>query len=215
MQLIALTGGIASGKSTVAARLVEHGAVLVDADQLAREAVAPGSAGLKQIAERFGPDVVTASGELDRAALGAIVFADPESLADLNAITHPIVRELGEVAIRAAGEADHDAVVVYDVPLLAETDASFDWDLVVVTEAPTALRVSRMTQLRGMSEEDARRRIANQASDRERRSLADVLIDTGGSLQATIDQADQLWRQLEATSETQRTNPAGTGQRRR
>ncbi len=198
MKLIALTGGIASGKSTVARRLAEHGAVHIDADGLAREVVEPGTPGLAAIRERFGDGVLTAEGALDRAALGSLVFGDPEALADLNAIVHPAVRELFARRIREAGEADPHAVVVYDVPLLVEAGSDLSWDLVIVTEAPAATRVRRMVELRGMTRDDAERRIANQASDAARRAVADAVIDTGGTEQATLDQVDELWTRLGA-----------------
>lgn len=197
MKLIALTGGIASGKSTVARRFAEHGAVHIDADALAREAVEPGTPGLAAIRERFGAAVLTVEGALDRAALGALVFGDPTALADLNAIVHPAVRELLERRVADAEEADPDAVVIYDVPLLVEAGRHLVWDLVVVTEAPAELRVQRMIELRGMTRDDAERRIANQAHDAERRAIADVIIDTAGTQERTIEQVDELWAKLE------------------
>ena len=196
MKLVALSGGIASGKSTIARRLAEHGAVHVDADQLAREAVAAGSPGLAAIASRFGSAVIAADGTLDRAALGSVVFDDAEALEALNAIVHPEVRRIGQQRIAAAKAADPDAVVVYDVPLLVEANVSMPWDLVVIAEAPAEIRKRRMIELRGMSAEDAERRIANQASDAERRAVADVIIDTGGSEAYTIEQVDALWERL-------------------
>lgn len=196
MKLVALSGGIASGKSTIARRLAEHGAVHVDADQLAREAVAAGSPGLAAIAARFGSAVIAADGTLDRAALGSVVFDDAEALEALNAIVHPEVRRIGQQRIAAAKAADPDAVVVYDVPLLVEANVSMPWDLVVIAEAPAELRKRRMIELRGMSAEDAERRIANQASDAERRAVADVIIDTGGSEAYTLEQVDALWERL-------------------
>ncbi len=196
MKLVALSGGIASGKSTIARRLAEHGAVHVDADQLAREAVAAGSPGLAAIAARFGSAVIAADGTLDRAALGSVVFDDAEALEALNAIVHPEVRRIGQQRIAAAKAADPDAIVVYDVPLLVEANVSMPWDLVVIAEAPAELRKRRMIELRGMSAEDAERRIANQASDAERRAVADVIIDTGGSEAYTLEQVDALWERL-------------------
>jgi len=196
MKLVALSGGIASGKSTIARRLAEHGAVHVDADQLAREAVAAGSPGLAAIAARFGSAVIAADGTLDRAALGSVVFDDAEALEALNAIVHPEVRRIGQQRIAVAKAADPDAVVVYDVPLLVEANVSMPWDLVVIAEAPAEMRKRRMIELRGMSAEDAERRIANQASDAERRAVADVIIDTGGSEAYTLEQVDALWERL-------------------
>lgn len=193
MKLIALTGGIASGKSTIARRLSERGAVHIDADQLAREVVAPGAPALEGIRERFGDSVFAADGALDRAALGARVFGDPAQLAQLNGVVHPAVRALAAQRIAAAVAADPDAVIVYDVPLLVEANVQMPWDLVVVAEAPEETRVRRMVELRGMPRDEAVRRIANQASDEERRSVADVVIDTGGTEADTLAQADELW----------------------
>lgn len=203
MKLIALTGGIASGKSTIARRLEEHGAVHIDADVLAREAVAPGSAGLAQIREHFGTDVIAADGSLDRAALGALVFADEQQRKALEAIVHPAVRELAQSRIQAAQQADPHAIIVYDVPLLVEANVDQPFDLVVVAEAPAAVRIARMVNLRNMTRDDAESRIANQASDAQRRALADVIIDTGATIESTLHQADELWRRLTATSHTE------------
>lgn len=196
MYLIALTGGIASGKSTIGRRFEELGAARIDADVLARDAVAPGSPGLAKIVERFGDAVLLSNGSLDRERLGAIVFADSGALADLNAIVHPEVRRLYEERIAEVREADPEAVVVYEIPLLAEAKPGFDGDLVVVAEAPVEQRVARMVELRGMSEQDARRRIANQASDEERRSLADVVVDTSRTESDTLAQVDAIWARI-------------------
>lgn len=196
MKLIGLTGGIAAGKSTVARRLAEHGAVHIDADQLAREAVAPGSPGLTRIRERFGGRVIGSDGALDRPKLGEIVFADARALADLNAIVHPEVRSIARRRIAEIVRRDPDAVVVYDVPLLVEAGVQLPWDLVVVAEAPAETRVERLVALRGMSREEALRRVANQAGDEERRAVADVVIDTGGTEGRTLEQVDALWRSI-------------------
>lgn len=200
MTVIALTGGIASGKSTIGRRLAELGAVRIDADQLAREAVAPGSPGLARVAERFGPGVIGASGELDRAALGAIVFGDAAALAELNAIVHPEVRRIAAEQIAAAEAADPDAVVVYEIPLLVETGAAHDsgWDLVLVADAPAEQRISRLIELRGMDDAAARARISHQAGDAERLAVADRVIDTSRSEAETIAQVDALWAELRA-----------------
>ncbi len=205
MQLIALTGGIAAGKSTVGRRLAELGALRIDADQLARDAVAPGSPGLAQVVARFGDGLLAADGSLNRAALGERVFADPDELAALNAIVHPEVRRLADEAILAAIRTAPDAVVVYEIPLLVESRAKpgeggLDWDTVVVADAPVETRVARMVELRGMTEADARSRIANQASDEDRRAIADVLIDTSGTEQETLEQVDALWRRIAPAS---------------
>ena len=195
MFVIALTGGIAAGKSTVARRFAEHGAVVIDADRLAREAVEPGTPGLAAIAERFGPGVIDADGRLDRPALGAIVFADETARLDLNGITHPAVAALLKERLAETAAADPDAIVVYDVPLLAESGGRRDglFRFVLVVEAPAEVRVQRLIELRGMAADEAARRVASQASDEERRALADVVIDTGGSLDATVQQTDAAW----------------------
>ena len=201
MTLIGLTGGIAAGKSTIGRRLAELGAIRIDADQLARDAVAVGSPGLARVAEAFGADrVIRSDGSLDRAALGAIVFTDAEALARLNGIVHPEVQRLFAEAQAAALAADPDAVVVYEIPLLVEAARELPFDLVVVAEAPSEVRVARMVELRGMSEADARGRIANQASDAERRAVADVVIDTAGTEAETLAQVDALWDRLRGSA---------------
>lgn len=198
MDVIALTGGIAAGKSTVAARLAEHGAIVIDADQLAREAVAPGSPGLAAVVERFGAAVLTDDGALDRAALGSIIFGDATERAALNAIVHPEVRRLYRAHVDRIAEADPDAIVVYDVPLLVEARAADEFALVVVAHAPAEVRVDRLVALRGLDRASAQARVQAQASDAERLALADVVIDTSGTLESTIEQVDALWRRLVA-----------------
>jgi len=200
MRLIALTGGIASGKSLVAARLRELGAVVVDADVLAREAVAPGSPGLERIVAEFGSGVLAADGSLDRSALGALVFGDGERLAALNAIVHPEVARLSREAIAAAGAADPDAIVVYDIPLLVETRRyeTERFDRIVTVAADPATRIRRMVEHRGLDEAAARARIAAQASEAERRAIATDVIDNEGTIEATLAQVDALWAELSA-----------------
>jgi dephospho-CoA kinase len=198
MLLVALTGGIASGKSTVARRLEEHGAVIVDADQVARQVVEPGEPALTRIAEEFGPGVIAVDGSLDRAALGAIVFSDPEGRQRLNAITHPAVLDRSRALFAAAGEADPEAIVVYDIPLLVEAGRSDEFDLRVVVHAATETRVSRMIELRGMTREEALHRINSQATDTDRFAIADVVIDADGTLEHTLEQTDALWENLRA-----------------
>jgi dephospho-CoA kinase len=197
--LVALTGGIASGKSTVARRLAELGAVVVDADRVAREVVEPGTPGLARIAQEFGTDVIAPDGTLDRAALGAIVFGDGAARALLNAITHPAVGERSRALFAAALEADPDAVVVYDVPLLVnergETRAD-EFDRVIVVTADEETRVRRLVELRGMDEAEARRRIASQAPESARLAIADDVIDANGTLEHTLAQVDALWEDL-------------------
>lgn len=198
MRIIGLTGGIAAGKSTVSTRWAEHGAVVVDADRLARDAVALGSRGLARVAERYGPGVIAADGSLDRPALGAIVFADPAARKDLEAITHPEVWRLAQGAFDAAAAADPDAVVVYDVPLLAEARGSrpLRFDAVVVVDAPAAQRIERLVSHRGMDRAEAERRVAAQATDAERLALADHVVDATGTLEDTIRSADEVWERI-------------------
>ena len=198
MLLVALTGGIASGKSTVARRLEEHGAVVVDADQVARQVVEPGEPALARIAEEFGAGVIAADGSLDRAALGAIVFSDPEGRQRINAITHPAVLDRSRALFAVAGEADPDAIVVYDIPLLVEAGRSDEFDLRVVVHAATETRVRRMIDLRGMTREEALHRINSQATDTDRFAIADVVIDADGTLEHTLEQTDALWENLRA-----------------
>jgi dephospho-CoA kinase len=187
---IGLTGGIGSGKSTVSRLLGEHGAVVVDADVIAREVVAPGTPGLAAIVEAFGPTVLAADGSLDRPGLAAVVFADPQARRRLDGIVHPLVRaRAGE--LDAAAPAD--AVVVHDVPLLAETGQGSSYDLVVVVEADPAVRVARLVQ-RGLTADDARARIAVQATDEQRRAIADVVLDNSGTPEQLAEQVERLWR---------------------
>lgn len=196
MPLIALTGGIASGKSTIARRLSDHGAIVIDADALTREVQQPGTPVLAQIAAAFGDDVLDEDGALLRSRLGERVFGNPEQLSILNGIVHPAVREESARRFAAARAADAHAIIVYDVPLLVEARAGDQWDLVVVASAPNDERVRRLVEIRGHDEEDARRRIASQATDEQRRSIADVVIETGGTLEQTLAQTDALWARL-------------------
>ncbi|PZE62157.1 dephospho-CoA kinase [Curtobacterium sp. MCPF17_047] len=198
MRIIGLTGGIAAGKSTVSRRFAGHGAVVVDADQLARDAVAPGSPGLQAVRERFGDAVIAPDGSLDRPALGAVVFVDPEARKALEAITHPEVWRLAQQRFDAAEAADPDAVVVYDVPLLAEAQGTrpLRFDAVVVVDAPAAVRIGRLVEHRGMGRDDAERRVAAQASDADRLALADHVVDATGTLEQTIRSADEVWARL-------------------
>jgi dephospho-CoA kinase len=208
--LIGLTGGIASGKSVVATRLEELGAVRVDADQLARDVVAPGTPGLAAIANRFGPAVIRADGSLDRPALGALIFNDPPARLALNAITHPAIRELSTRLFAEADERDSNAVVVYDVPLLVEAlrDPGYhDFDLIVVVSAGAETRLNRLVALRGFTRVDAQHRLESQAPEAERLAIADVVINSDGSLEETLQQADALWESL-----TER-HPSGAGRR--
>ncbi|MGO1184190.1 MAG: dephospho-CoA kinase [Micrococcaceae bacterium] len=188
---IGLTGGIASGKSTVAAVLAELGAIVIDADALAHQAVAPGTEGLAEIEARFGAEVINADGGLDRAALGVIVFADETEREALNAIIHPRVRE----AARAVRErADADDVVVEDIPLLVETGQADRFELVVVVQAEESARIQRMVDHRGMTDDDARSRLRAQASDAERAAVADVVLRNEGTVEELRARTEQLWR---------------------
>lgn len=198
MQLIGLTGGIASGKSVVAARLAEHGAVVVDADRVAREVVEPGTPALAQIAQEFGSGVIASDGSLDRAALGALIFSSPEKRAILNAITHPAVAIRSKQLFDAAAAADPAAIVVYDVPLLVDAGRVEEFDMVVVVNASTETRVNRMIELRGMTRDEAMHRLNSQATNTERLAIADVVIDSNGTLDQTLEQADALWEKLSA-----------------
>lgn len=191
MLRVGLSGGIGSGKSTVAARLVQHGAVLIDADKLAREVVEPGSVGLAELVDRFGPDIVTADGSLDRPALAKKVFGDDRARADLNAITHP---KIGALTAERMAQAPADAVVVHDVPLLVENGYAANYHLVLIVDAPEPLRVQRLVE-RGLDAEDARARIRSQATDEQRREAADVWLDNSGPLEDVVAAVDELWSQ--------------------
>jgi len=197
MPLVALTGGIASGKSTIARRLAEHGAVVVDADQLVREVQQAGSPVLAAIAETFGERMLRPDGTLDRAALGGRVFGDDAAIAQLNRIVHPAVRAESARRFEEAFAADPDAVVVYDVPLLVEARVDDPWQLIVVAHAPEDVRRRRLVELRGMTEADASARLASQVPDEARLRIADVVIDTAGSLESTRRQVDALWESLD------------------
>ncbi|AEH09554.1 MULTISPECIES: dephospho-CoA kinase [Protofrankia] len=192
MLRVGLTGGIGAGKSAVARLLAGHGAVVIDADQLAREVVAPGTPGLRAVVEQFGSHLLGADGALDRAALGAVVFADPDARRRLEAITHPLV---GAQAAERMAQAPADAVVVYDVPLLVEAGLADRYDVVVVVEAPLEVRLARLAG-RGLPPEQAQARIANQADDAARRAVADILVDNGGSLEDLRARVDEVWARL-------------------
>jgi dephospho-CoA kinase len=198
VRVIGLTGGIASGKSVVARRLAEHGAVRIDADELAREVVEPGQPALAEISREFGPAVIGPDGRLDRAALASVIFVDPERRAALNAITHPAVKRRARELMDEAAAKNPDAVVVYDVPLLVEArvDADHDFDLIVVVNASAETRIRRLVELRGLSREEAAHRLNSQVSDTERLAIADGVIDSNGTLDETLRQADRLWESL-------------------
>lgn len=197
MLKVGLTGGIGSGKSWVSARLASHGAVLVDADLLAREVVAAGSPGFERVVARFGPQVVGPDGRLDRQALGRRVFADAADLADLNAIVHPLVGERASTLIEQA-ELAGVRVVVHDVPLLVENGLANSYDVVVVVDAPVEVQLARLVGDRGMSRADALARIAQQSTRDVRLAAADEVLNNGGSLDELADQVDLLWQRLRA-----------------
>ena len=196
MSVVALTGGVAAGKSTVTEVLRECGALVIDADQLAREAVVEGSPALEAIVARFGSDVLLESGELNRATLGSLVFGNPEALADLNAIVHPQVRALYDKAVSDALASHPDQVLVYDVPLLAEARSAGEFDLVVVVDTPARQRVSRLVDQRGLTLDEATARVAAQVSDEQRLAHADVVLDSSQSLAHTQLGARQLYEAL-------------------
>jgi len=191
---VGLTGGVGSGKSTVSARLAEHGAVIIDADAIAREVVEPGSPGLQAVVERFGEDVLAADGSLDRAKLASIVFNDDESRTALNAIVHPLI---GVRTIELLQAAPEGAIVVQDIPLLVEGNLAAGFDVVVVVLASEAIRLERLEQ-RGMPEIDARARIATQATDEQRRAVADEIVNNDGTLEELYSAVDAVWERLVA-----------------
>ncbi|MFH9572875.1 dephospho-CoA kinase [Streptomyces sp. NPDC017230] len=193
MLKVGLTGGIGAGKSEVARLFVEYGAVLIDADRIAREVVAPGTPGLAAVVEAFGEDVLTGDGSLDRPKLGSIVFADPEKLAALNSIVHPLVGARSRALEEAAAD---DAVVVHDVPLLTENGLAPLYDVVVVVDADPATQLDRLVRLRGMTEPDARARMAAQATREQRREIADVVIDNDVPLDALRARVKEVWAEL-------------------
>ena len=193
MLLVGLTGGLASGKSTVARMLAERGAVVVDADELSRWAVAPGTAGLARVVERFGDGVLTSAGELDRAALGRIVFADPEERRALEAIVHPeVFRLLGE---EVAAHRDTDDIVIFDAPLIVETGFDRTCDVVVVVTAEADQQVARAAA-RGMAPDDARARLEAQTPASEREARADLVVRNVGSLEDLEREVDRIWDDL-------------------
>ena len=192
---VALTGGVASGKSTVAALLRDLGAVVIDADVLAREVVALGTPGLQEIVESFGPGVLTEDGHLDRPAMGSLVFSDEEARRRLEAIVHPRVRERG-AALEA--EAGTETLVVHDIPLLTETGQADTFDAVVVVDVPVETQIERMVELRGMSTKEARARVSAQASREQRRAAATYLIENIGTLGDLRVRVTEVFEQLTA-----------------
>jgi dephospho-CoA kinase len=194
---VGLTGGIGSGKSEVSRRLAARGAVIIDADMAARRVVDPGTPGLARIAEAFGPAVLRPDGALDRERLGAIVFSGPAQLAKLNAITHPLIGEWMQAAERAAVEAaEGNLIVVYDAALLAESGRWADYDLVIVVDAPPEVQVDRLVSQRGMAPDQARARLAAQATREQRLALADLVIDNSGSIEDLDRRVAEVWADL-------------------
>ncbi|MFG3129490.1 dephospho-CoA kinase [Streptomyces tendae] len=200
MLKVGLTGGIGAGKSEVSRLLVEHGAVLIDADRIAREVVAPGTPGLAAVVAAFGEDVLAEDGTLDRPKLGSIVFADPDRLAVLNGIVHPLVGERSRALEEAAAE---DAVVVHDVPLLTENGLAPLYDLVVVVDAAPATQLDRLVRLRGMTEQDARARMAAQATREQRREIADLVVDNDVPLDELRRRVKEVWDELVRRARTE------------
>ncbi|GHG17921.1 dephospho-CoA kinase [Streptomyces filamentosus] len=194
MLKVGLTGGIGAGKSEVSRLLVSYGAVLIDADRIAREVVEPGTPGLAAVVAAFGDGVLTGDGTLDRPKLGSVVFADPERLAVLNAIVHPLVGARSAELESAAGPGD---VVVHDVPLLTENGLAPLYDLVVVVDASPATQLDRLVRLRGMAEQEAKARMAAQATRAARLEIADLVIDNDGPLEALEPQVRKVWEELE------------------
>lgn len=193
MLKVGLTGGIGAGKSEVSWLLVECGAVLIDADRIARDVVAPGTPGLAAVVDAFGEDVLAPDGSLDRPGLGSIVFADAEKLAVLNAIVHPLVGARSRELEQASPE---DAVVIHDVPLLTENGLAPLYDLVVVVDAGPETQLDRLVRLRGMTEQDARARMAAQATREKRLEIADIVIDNDVPLEELERRVRDVWAEL-------------------
>jgi dephospho-CoA kinase len=193
MLKVGLTGGIGAGKSEVSRLLESYGAVLIDADKIAREVVAPGTHGLAAVVEAFGLDILNPDGTLDRPRLGSIVFADSDRLATLNSIVHPLV---GARSMELEKGAGPDAVVIHDVPLLTENDLAPLYDVVAVVDASLETQLDRLVRLRGMAESEARARMAAQATREQRRAIADLVIDNDGPLENLEPQVRKVWAEL-------------------
>jgi dephospho-CoA kinase len=193
MYLVGLTGGIASGKSTVASAWTELGGIEIDADQLAREVVEPGTPGLAAVREAFG-DVVISNGALNRSALGQIVFSSPEKRKQLEAIVHPLVKQL---AAKRIAELPDESIVIYNVPLLVEAAVELDFNKVVTVEAPAEKQIDRLVSIRKMDRTEAERRVAAQASPVERANAADVILNSNQDLHLLLKDARKLWQQIE------------------
>jgi dephospho-CoA kinase len=196
MLLVGLTGGIGTGKSTVARMLEKRGAVVFDADVLARQAVAPGTPGFDKVVERFGPNVLAPGGGLDRDALASIVFSDPAARRDLEGIVHPEVRRM--FAEGCEEYRDSDRVVVLSAPLLVETGMHTAFDLLIVVSAPVATQIERLMRDRGMAERDVQARIAAQLPLEAKAEVADVLVDNEGTIEDLEGRVERVWRDLDA-----------------
>ena len=198
MLVVGLTGGIGSGKSEVARRLAALGAVVIDADAIAREVVAPGTSGLRQVVAEFGDGVLAPDGSLDRDRLAAEVFGDDDARSRLNSIVHPLIGACMIERTAAAGEADPQAVVVNDVPLLVEGGLSDRYDVVVVVDVDPETQLRRLVEQRGMTEADARARMAVQATREQRLAVADLVVDNTGDLDELARSVRQVWADLAA-----------------
>jgi dephospho-CoA kinase len=194
MYLVGLTGGIAAGKSTVAKRWVEQGGFEIDADQLAREVVEPGSSGAAQILETFGPEVFQANGSIDRGKLGAIVFGDASLRKALESIVHPLVKSRAQQLVAGLPE---NTIAIYNVPLLVEASVDLPFDMVVTVEAPAKEQIARLAKHRGMSEAEAEKRVSSQASPAQRANAADVILNSNQDLPLLLKDADSLWLRIQ------------------
>lgn len=202
MYLIGLTGGIAAGKSTVAKRMVEHGAIEIDADQLARDVVARGTRGAQLILEKFGAEVFDNDGELNRKALAAVVFHDPLKRTALEQIVHPLVKERGKAILDALPA---DAIAIYNVPLLVEAKVEMPFDKVITVEAPQSAQIERLIKHRGMTESEALARIKVQATPAQRANAADVILSSNQDLAKLLSDVDALWRVIEREADAKVT----------
>jgi dephospho-CoA kinase len=203
MFLIGLTGGIAAGKSTVAKRWVEHGAIEIDADTLARDVVQPGSEGLKRVVQAFGESVIDDSGQLNRKALAELIFESDEKRLLLNSILHPLIRQLAAEQLK---KFDDNAIVIYNVPLLVEAEVDHDFNLLVTVEAPEDEQIKRLVQARGLSELEAKRRIATQAQPIERAARADRILNSNQDINLLLRDADNLWREIVTLAKSEKDN---------
>ncbi len=194
MYIVGLTGGIASGKSTVAAHWASLGGYEIDADQLARQVVAPGTAGAAAIRAKFGDDIFELDGSLNRAKLGSIVFADASRRQALEAIVHPLVKAAAQKMVAAQPE---NSIVIYNVPLLVEASVDLPFDKVITVEAPVEKQIERLIQNRGITKQDAEARIASQASPAQRANAADIILNSNQSLELMLGDATTIWNQIE------------------